>query len=53
MDLDDTVEVPDTECPLTPTGFDLLKQEINPLEPCDNHGISLYTTAKVFVDSVL
>lgn len=44
--------IPDTESPLTDAQFEHMKQELNPLEPCDDYGISLYTAAKAFVDNV-
>ncbi len=42
------VEVPETECPLSPTELDQLKQEINPF--CDDHGVAMYTATKAFVE---
>ena len=53
MGLDNTVEVPDTESPLSPVELDQLKQEINPIESCEDHGIAMYTATKAFVESLV
>ena len=36
------VEVPFTENPLSPDNIHALEQSIEPMEHCDNHGVSLY-----------
>ena len=53
MDDEGIVEIPETECPLTGPQFEELKHQLNPLEPCDDYGISLYTAAKAFVDNIV
>ena len=52
VDDEGIVEIPETECPLTGPQFEELKHQLNPLEPCDDYGISLYTAAKAFVDNI-
>ena len=49
----DTVVVPDTNCPLTPTEMAELQSQYNPLGPCDDVSINMYldvlqfTTTKI------
>ena len=49
----DTVVVPDTNCPLTPTEMAELQSQYNPLGPCDDLSINMYldvlqfTTTKI------
>ena len=49
----DTVVVPDTNCPLTPTKMAELQFQYNPLGPCDDVSINMYldvlqfTTTKI------
>ena len=38
----DTVFVPDTNCPLTPTEMAELQSQYNPLGPCDDLSINMY-----------
>ena len=52
VDNDGIVEIPETESPLTDPQFEELKQQLYPLEPCDDYGISLYTAAKAFVANI-
>ena len=49
----ETVVVPDTENPLSPAQLDLLRDTINPMEECDQYGISLYLATKAFVASYI
>ena len=49
----DTVVVPDTNCPLTPTEMAELQSQYTPLGPCDDLSINMYldvlqfTTTKI------
>ena len=49
----ETVAVPDTENPLSPAQLDLLRHTINPMEECDQYGISLYLATRAFVASYI
>ena len=45
--------VPDTLNHLTAQQMDELRESINPLESCDDVGVSLYARTCVFVDSLI
>ena len=47
--LDEGVEVPSTCCPLDENELQQLRQSVNPMESCDDHGINLYTLTRTFV----
>ena len=38
----ETVVILDSETPLSPAQFDLLRHTVNPMEECDHYGISMY-----------
>ena len=47
------VQVREATCPLTDMQRTQLEAQIHSLEPCPNHGISLYLAAKDFVNAVV
>lgn len=49
----ESVDVPLMQNPLSSHHMDALKQAIDPLEQCDDHGISLYNITRTFVHACL
>ena len=47
------VEIPVTQNPLTPQQMDDLVQAVDPLEQCDDLGVSLYMMARTFVNECI
>ena len=43
------VSVPPTSSPLSDEQFQQLQQLVDPLVPCDDHGILLYNAAREFI----
>ena len=52
VDDEGIVEIPETVSLLTGPQFEELKHQLNPLVPCDDYCISLYTATKAFVDDI-
>ena len=52
-DGDAVVNVPDTLCPLLPRELALLQTLVDPLQPCDDFGITMYGATREFVTDVL
>lgn len=48
-----SVEVPDTECPLRPGDYAALKDEVNPLDDTTVHGIDIYQKTLAFVTRIV
>ena len=49
----DTVTVPDTLSPLLPHEISLLQTLIDPLQPCDDLGVSMYGATRQFVRDIV
>lgn len=47
--LDDDVQIPSTDLPLSIDQVDQLRQAVNPLAACEDYGISMYTSVRCFV----
>lgn len=47
------VEVPATDNPLTPQQIAELRAAVNPLQDCDNLGVSLYLLTRAFVNACM
>ena len=47
------VEIPETQSPLTPHQMDELVHAVDPLEHCDDLGVSLYMMACTFVNECI
>ena len=45
--------MPTTLCPLSDEQFEVLKQLVDPLVPCDDHGIILYMAVREFITNVM
>ena len=50
VDNDHTVEVPAVPCPLQRQELDVLQSSINPLDECDDLGVSMYAATRAFVE---
>ncbi len=53
VDDDNTVEVPAISCPLQNQELDLLRSFINPLDECDDLGVSIYAATRSFVEDCI
>ena len=49
---DESVVIPATVCPFTCQQMDELKRSVDPLEQCDDLGISIYMMTRAFVSSI-
>ena len=47
----ESVVIPPTDNPLSSTLYDSLRQAVDPLDECEDHGVQLYEVTRIFVDN--